>query len=95
MRVVLELLRILAILFLLGSFAWLLLDKMYIFFDRSVGHKWFGAIAILLLLFVLYRNKLQFSGWNQGSKNVKLPRTMSYLLVISAVILIIMPFFLG
>ncbi|MFC0015055.1 MULTISPECIES: hypothetical protein [Allobacillus] len=95
MRFVLELFRIAVIVFLLGGLGWFLLNEIYASIDQTIELKWLGAIAILLLIFVLYRNKLQFTGWYQGSKNVKLPRAVTYVLVFSAVVLMIIPLFLG
>lgn len=95
MRFGLELFRITAIMFLLGGLGWILLNEIYASIDQTIELKWLGAIAILLLVFVLYRNKLQFTGWYQGSKNVKLPKSVTYLLVFSAVIFMIIPIIIG
>ncbi|MFB9974710.1 hypothetical protein FPQ10_12505 [Allobacillus sp. SKP2-8] len=95
MRFGLELFRIAVIVLLLGGLGWFLLNEIYASIDQTIELKWLGAIAILLLVFVLYRNKLQFTGWYQGSKNVKLPKSVTYLLVFSAVIFMIIPIIIG
>jgi len=52
---------------------------------------WLVFLAIFLLIFVLYRNKLQFSGWYKGAGRKKLPKTVSQILLFSAVFLLILP----
>jgi hypothetical protein len=47
------------------------------------------AIYYLLLLFVMYRNRWQFSGWYKG--NEKLPKKASAMLVFGAVVLLLLP----
>ncbi|WP_238343509.1 hypothetical protein [Gracilibacillus saliphilus] len=66
MRTLLELLRIIIIFVLLGNLGWAILGDLYTINEATEGYSWLGALAILVLLFVLYRNKLQFSGWYQG-----------------------------
>ena len=48
-------------------------------------------IAIFFIIFVLYRNKFQFSGWYEGKDQEKLPKKVTQLLMISSVILILLP----
>ncbi|WP_245835701.1 hypothetical protein [Virgibacillus ndiopensis] len=78
MKVVLELLRIIFIFAILGALAWLILGEVYSINTDIQEYQWGGAIGIYTLLFVLYRNKLQFSGWSRvrGEKNYQrtLPR---------------------
>lgn len=56
---------------------------------------WLGGIAIYFLLFVLYRNKLQFSGFYDGPKQQKLPRKITCILVTGAIFLLILPLLLS
>ena len=59
MRVLFELIRIILIFGLLGGFFSFVLSYFY----KSLGvtqYEWLGFLAILLLLFVTYRNKWQF-----------------------------------
>ena len=54
---------------------------------------WLVGIAILISLFVLYRNKLQFSGFYKGEEMVKLPGKVSISLIFcSMMMLVIAPF---
>ncbi|MDG4657761.1 hypothetical protein P6P90_12405 [Ectobacillus antri] len=55
----------------------------------SKEYNWLGFVAILLLLFVMYRNRWQFSGWYKG--NEKLPKKASAMLVFGAVVLLLLP----
>lgn len=94
MRTALELLRIILILVILGALGWAVIGNIYTINESTESYSWLGAIAILILLFVLYRNKLQFSGWYKGKEKVKLPNSVSIMLIISSILLIIMPFIL-
>lgn len=95
LRTILELLRIVIIIVIFGALGGVVLGNLYTINDHTEQYSWLGVIAILLLVFVLYRNKLQFSGWYKGKGRVRLPRMVSYILVLSAIILIILPFVLG
>ncbi|WP_152658545.1 hypothetical protein [Oceanobacillus sp. CFH 90083] len=95
MRELLELLRIVFIFGILGALGWGIAGNIYKINEEAETYSWLGAIAILLLLFVLYRNKLQFSGWYQGKGKVKLPKSVSRTLILSSIVLLISPFVLG
>ena len=95
MRILLELLRIIFIFGLLGGFGWAIMGNIYSINEATETYGWLGGIAILLLLFVLYRNKLQFSGWYNGKNKVKLPKIVSLTLIVLSVLLIILPFVFG
>src|SRR5699024_10281779 len=95
MSVLLELLRILFIFVILGGIGWGILENMYRMNEATEDFSGLGSIAILLLLFVLYRNKLQFSGWYEGKEKEKLPKTVSFLLICSSILLLIAPFVIG
>lgn len=95
MRTVLELLRIIIIFMLLGGLGWAIIGNIYKINEATEPYSWLSAIAILLLLFVLYRNKLQFSGWYKGKGRLKLPKSVSLTLILSSIFLIILPFVLG
>jgi uncharacterized membrane protein len=81
MRLFLELLRIIIIFMLLGGLGWAIIGNIYTINEATEPYSWLGAIAILLLLFVLYRNKLQFSGWYKGKGRLKLPKPVSFTLI--------------
>ncbi|WP_405099979.1 hypothetical protein [Oceanobacillus sp. FSL H7-0719] len=95
MRTLLELLRIFIIFIFLGGFGWLLIVNIYSLFDVTENDTWIGGLAIFILLFVLYRNKLQFSGWYKGKGRRKLPRNISLPLILVSIILLIAPIILG
>lgn len=95
MRITLELLRIIVILGLLGALGWVVIKNIYIINETTKNYSWFGALAVLILLFVLYRNKLQFSGWYKGTGRKKLPKKVSVMLISLSVILVITPFILS
>jgi hypothetical protein len=50
---------------------------------------WLAGIAILLIFFVLYRNKLQFSGFNKGEEKIKLSKNVTITLISFSVLLLI------
>ncbi len=91
----LELLRIIIIFMILGGLGWAIIGNIYTINEATESYPWLGAIATLLLLFVLYRNKLQFSGWYKGDGRVKLPKFVSLTLILSSILLILLPFVLG
>ena len=96
-RLFLELIRIMALFSILGSFMGALLRLIYKSFginiDQSTGG-WLVSLSIFMLFFLLYRNKLQFSGFYKSSNSVKLSKTMSVLLISgSAFLIIIAPLF--
>ena len=76
MRVLLELMRIILIFGIAGSIISNIVNGIYINIGVNPNqYGWLGSIAILILLFVWYRNKLQFSGWYSGKGKEKLPKT--------------------
>nr|WP_295972200.1 hypothetical protein [uncultured Bacillus sp.] len=90
MRILLELIRIILIFGLLGGFFFFVLNYFY----KSLGitqYEWLGSLAILLLLFVTYRNKWQFKGWYNGKGKEMLPRKATKVLILFSVLLLIFP----
>lgn len=90
MRVILELCRIVCIFGVLGAFFSFILTSFY----RSLGviqYEWVGYIAILLWLFVVYRNKWQFTGWYNGDGKEMLPKKVSHVLLSFSGVLFIFP----
>lgn len=92
MKVLLEFIRIIVIFVflngILGSLLYYLYSKIGINTDK---YGWMGLIAILLLFFLLYRNRLQFSGWYTGKGREKLPNMISKLLVSVSILLLLLP----
>ncbi|PET58412.1 hypothetical protein CN514_14865 [Bacillus sp. AFS001701] len=90
MKVLLELIRIVFIFLLLGLILSTLLRNLYLSIGVNLDKfGWMGPVAIFSLLFVLYRNKLQFSGWYTGKTRVKLSKKVTTFLVSVSVLLII------
>ncbi|BAC13230.1 hypothetical protein [Oceanobacillus iheyensis HTE831] len=96
MKFTLEIIRIIIIFGLLGF----IFSKAVMFIYSSIGiqldNHYGGIIAgisIIISIFVLYRNKLQFSGFYKSDKNVKLSKPVSiFLFSISIIMLIIAPY---
>ncbi|BBH24274.1 hypothetical protein Back11_56190 [Paenibacillus baekrokdamisoli] len=96
MRVILELLRIIIIVVLLWGFSGYLIRKIYSEIDINIDkHGWIAMLGIYILIFVLYRNKMQFSGWYKGQGREKLPRGATQLLLSGSILLILLPAFLS
>src|SRR5699024_10297542 len=95
MRTLLELVRIIAIFGLLGALGWIIIGNIYTVNNAIESYSELGALAILVLLFVLYRNKLQFCGWYKGNGRPKLPRKVSNALIFVPVLMMISRFVLG
>lgn len=95
MRTLLELLRIIVVFGLLGALGWVVMRNIYTINETTETYSWLGALAIFILLFILYRNKLQFSGWYKGKGRKKLSAKVSITLNSISILLIISPFVLG
>lgn len=95
MKVTLELLRIIILLVLLGGFGWMLLENVYTINEATEKYSWLGGFGILILFFILYRNKLQFYSWFKGKNKKKLSKNVLVSLITFSMILIITPFVLG
>ncbi|WP_163970344.1 hypothetical protein [Oceanobacillus halotolerans] len=95
MRIVLELLRIIFIFGFLGALGWTLIEGVYTINERTEKYSWLGGIGIFMFLFVLYRNRFQFSGWYKGKGRKKLPKRITSTFIVMAMVLIISPLLLG
>jgi hypothetical protein len=97
LRIVLEFIRFLIIILLFGAIMGGLANLIYSIFGITVVNTPGGGIvgiSILILLFVLYKNKLQFNGFYKGEGQKKLSKRISGILVsCSLIMLIIAPFF--
>ncbi|MEK3981309.1 hypothetical protein MKY37_20060 [Psychrobacillus sp. FSL K6-2836] len=92
MRTLLELIRIIILFAIVGSAIGYFL--IYIYLEMGIDTEKYGLIvfvAIFILFFVLYRNKLQFSGWYKGKGREKLPRKVSQILILSSIALLLLP----
>ncbi|WP_026476228.1 hypothetical protein [Alkaliphilus transvaalensis] len=61
--------------------------------ENSLG--WMIAFANLIIVFVVYRNNLQFKGWFKSSRSSKLPKLITRTLLVLAMVLIILPLIKG
>ncbi|MEC5425722.1 hypothetical protein QGM71_19825 [Virgibacillus sp. C22-A2] len=95
MKLLLELVRIIVIFALLGGLAWYILEQVYSNNNAVKEYQWLGAVGIYMLLFVYYRNRLQFSGWYKGKNRTKLPKKTALGLFGLSVVFIALPFFLN
>ncbi|MCK1991964.1 hypothetical protein GW626_16565 [Peribacillus muralis] len=92
MRVLLELMRIILIFGIAGSFLSMMVYGIYNSMEvNTEQYGWLGSVAILILLFVSYRNKLQFNGWYVGKGKARLPNTASNVLIICSLLLLCAP----
>ncbi|MDR7000184.1 hypothetical protein [Neobacillus niacini] len=95
LRIFLELIRILVVFFIIGGIMGGLVKLIYASIGINVDNTngaWLVGLSILLLIFVLYRNRLQFSGFYRGKE--KLPKKVSISLILCSVLLILIaPFF--
>lgn len=94
MRVLLELVRIILLFGFLGSLLGMLFTFIYELLGVNIANKeWIVSLSIFILLFVLYRNRWQFSGWYKGKGREKLPKKVTNVLVSGAsLLLILVPF---
>ncbi len=95
MRVLLELVRIILLFGFLGSLLGMLCKFIYELLGINIANKeWMVSLSILILLFVFFRNRWQFSGWYLGKGREKLPKKVTNVLVSGAsILLILVPFF--
>ncbi|MDY0406797.1 hypothetical protein P5G51_016800 [Virgibacillus sp. 179-BFC.A HS] len=96
LRFLMELIRIICIFFLGGIILSVIANSLYAAFGviiQNTNRGWLVGISILLLLFVWYRNRLQFTGFYRSKRQVKLPKAATWSIVTSAsVLLIAVPF---
>ena len=91
-RVLLELVRIIVLFLIVGGIISELLMEVYTSFGTdTTSYGWIGSVAILILLTVQYRNKLQFSGWYKGKGGKRLPKLVTQILIFTASILLFLP----
>jgi hypothetical protein len=88
----LEMARVLFYLFVGMAILWYLDVEIYKWFKINLHeHFLLVGIANFLLLLIVYRNHLQFSGWFKSNLNKKLPRSVTILASILIFILMVIP----
>ncbi|WP_010093554.1 hypothetical protein [Ornithinibacillus scapharcae] len=95
MRTLLELVRIIVLMVIFGVVCGSILNPFYTLSETAERFSFLGAIAIILLFFTLYRNKLQFTGWYKGKGREKLPKSVTRLIISSSIVLLISPFMIS
>ncbi len=91
-KVLLELIRIVFLFVFLGGILSAFIKSVYSKLGTNIdNYGWMGLIAVLILLFVLYRNKYQFSGWYMGKGREKLSVKGSKVLISISIIFLLFP----
>lgn len=92
MRVLLELSRIVLVFFFLAAVGVLLLERLYHTFPTAA--EGLGLLGVFLLIFLLYRHKLQFTGWYHGKKRTPIRKKTILLPSLLSFLCIVFPFLL-
>ncbi len=95
MRAILEVTRVIIILLVGYAILWVIERNIYTVIGVDVDSNLYlglASLANLLILLVLYRNKLQFSGWYKGYKKSLSKVTTLVLIITSGFLLCIIPF---
>ncbi|ADU29203.1 hypothetical protein [Evansella cellulosilytica] len=95
MRVILELLRIICLFMILGGLAWIVLGNIYAINEGIESYQSIAGLGVYVFLFVLYRNKFQFSDWYKGRGRVKLSKPVTITLVSCSIFMMILPVVFG
>ncbi|MGG0410877.1 hypothetical protein [Peribacillus simplex] len=89
--------RIITIIFVIGMIIGFTINSIYAIFGITVENTtggWIVGMAIFPLLYVLYKNRLQFSGFYKNDGQVKLSnRATAILLCFSVQMLTVAPLF--
>ncbi len=92
----LEMLRIILVCLLVGGLiGFVVIENIYPIWNYPHEKDWMGALGILVLMFVLYRNRLQFNGFYRSEKNAKLSPAVTTVLITVSVIMLAMPPIIG
>lgn len=93
MRILLEFIRMFFLLIIFYFISGNIIVRTY----QKLGMKYSNTygimmtISILIIFTILYRNKLQFSGWYKGNVNDKLTKTLTKWLITFALLLLLSP----
>lgn len=92
MRFLLKLLRIFFIFLVPIVILGAVFENIYINMDNGAEkYSWISLIAIFIFMYVLYRNKYQFNGWDEGKGKEKLSKKISLTLITISAILLLLP----
>lgn len=93
MRIILELIRIIGLIFISGGLLWIVLNNIYHAFGFHLENNNQYILLFLLVtfifVFIIYRNYLQFSGWYPKPKGKRLPKKILVALIIFELIILI------
>ncbi|WP_099354066.1 hypothetical protein [Fredinandcohnia onubensis] len=95
-KVILELIRTLVFFLVVGSAIGAIVNFIYKIFEVKISEApggWFVVSAILIFIFLLYKNWFQFYSFVDGPKS-KLKKTNTTTLLIGAFLLLVIPVFL-
>lgn len=95
MRVLLELVRIGLFILIVGWLGSYLLFYVYGHDSVAMNYRAFGLVALFINIFVLYRNRLQFSGWTQREDPKPLSKRWTRILLFMSFLFFLMPFIIS
>ncbi|MDR7314411.1 hypothetical protein [Brevibacillus nitrificans] len=95
MGFLLEIVRIVLLALLIGAGMAALLHQVYASLGFEAINGWLLGVAIYIWIFILYRNKWQFSGWYKGKGREKLPRPFVIGLMVCSIVLVVLAPFAG
>lgn len=95
-KFLLELMRILLLLLIITGLLFWFEKQLYRMFDIDIADVYVTAgLANLLIFFVLYRNRFQFSAWYRSTNEKKLSSRLTLgIMAASLLLLLIPPFYL-
>ncbi|GIP35423.1 hypothetical protein [Paenibacillus sp. J2TS4] len=87
-----ELLRIIVILVLGAALLWQVELALYDWVNiELVSYAWVVGLANVILIFILYRNRLQFNGWYTSARAAKLPLPVTISALALCAVLLMIP----
>ena len=96
MKIILEISRIIIIFLFLGMLLGSIVSNIYTSLNiESEKYGWMAAFAIYILIYVFYKNKLQFSGWYRTKNSKKISKFPFIILCFLSALLFLMPIFLS
>jgi len=95
LRVLLELVRIGLFILIIGGLGSYLLFYVYGHDPVAMNYRAFGLVALFMNIFVLYWNRLQFSGWMERKNAKPLAKRWTRMLLFMSILFFLMPFILS
>ncbi|SER90536.1 hypothetical protein [Salisediminibacterium halotolerans] len=92
-KLLLELLRITVIFIGIGGVLWYgVLIHVYALDAQAQHYQWVGGLGIYIVIYVLYKNKLQYSGWVKREPSEQLGSSATVFFLAGGLLLIAMPY---